>query len=318
MSTLELRHFRYFVALAEELHFTRAARRLGISQPPLSQQIRWMEEALETPLIERGRRLVLTEAGRALLAEARAALAQAARAETVARRAGRGEIGELRLGLFASAPLLPGFAAVVLAFRKRLPGVHLDLREGPTAWQAGALQRGELDAGFLRYPGAGDLPAGLEALEAAQEPLVLVMRRDHRLARRAGAIPVPALAGEPMVAFSRAVGTTLHAQLAAMCARAGFSPAIAAEARENSTLMGLVAAGIGVAVVPQSLLRIRPEGVTRRALDGEGATTSTWLAVPRGSQSSAAQRFMDCARACIHRPGPEQAPEADGDPASAS
>jgi DNA-binding transcriptional LysR family regulator len=296
MTALELRHFRYFVALAEELHFTRAARRLGISQPPLSQQIRWMEETLETPLLERGRRLALTEAGRALLAEARATLAQAARAETVARRAGRGEIGELRLGLFASAPLLPGFAAAVLAFRQRLPGVSLDLREGATAWQIEALQRGELDAGFLRHPGAEGLPASLEVMEVAREPLVVAMRRDHRLARATAPIPPAALAEEPMVAFSASVRTTLHAQVAALCARAGFAPRVVAAARENSTLMGLVAAGIGVAVVPLSLLRIRPEGVTRRAIQDGDATTATWLAIPRGGASSAARAFMACAR----------------------
>ncbi len=305
---MELRHLRYFVALAEELHFTRAARRLGISQPPLSQQIRQMEEELDTPLFERGRRRVaLTEAGRMLLAEARATLAQAERAETIARRAGRGEIGELRLGLFASAPLLPEFAAAVLGFRQRLPGVRLTLQEGPTLWQIDALARRELDAGFLRCPSASDLPAALEAVEIAREELVLVLRRDHRLARRGGAVPIAALAEETFIFFSRTVGTTLHGQLAALCRRAGFAPRIAQEARENSTLMGLVSAGLGVAVVPRSLSRIGVDGVVQRALDCEGATTSTWLALPREGAATPARALLDLARAATPRP-PSRAP----------
>jgi DNA-binding transcriptional LysR family regulator len=297
---MELRHLRYFVALAEELHFTRAARRLGISQPPLSQQIRQMEEELATPLFDRARkRVALTEAGRMLLVEARATLAQAARAEMVARRAGRGEIGELRVGLFASAPLLPAFAQTVLAFRQRLPDVRLSLQEGPTLWQFEALQRRELDAGFLRCPSRAELPAGLEAVEIAREKLIVVMPRSHRLARGRGPVPLAALAEHPMVFFSRNVGTTLHQQLAALCRRAGFTPRVAQEARENSTLMGLVAAGLGIAVVPPSLSQIRVGGVVRRALEADHATTSTWLAAPRDGQSSLARAFLGCARQAV-------------------
>jgi DNA-binding transcriptional LysR family regulator len=293
---IELRHLRYFVALAEELHFTRAARRLGISQPPLSQQIRQMEEELATPLFERGkRRVALTEAGRMLLAEARATLDQAARAEMVARRAGRGELGELRVGLFASAPLLPEFAATVLAFRQKRPDVRLALQEGPTMWQVEALQKRELDAGFLRCPSRDDIPPGFAAVELTRERLVVVMRRDHRLARR-GAVPVEALEGEAMIFFARSVGTTLHGQLHALCRRAGFTPRIAQEARENSTIMGLVAAGLGLAVVPDSLSSIRVPGVVRRPLDSAEATTATWLAVPREGPSSLARAFLACAK----------------------
>lgn len=293
---LELRHFKYFVALAEELHFTRAAQRLGISQPPLSQQIRQLEETLATPLFERGkRRVALTEAGRMLLTEARATLAQAARAELVARRAGQGEIGELRVGLFAAAPLLPAFARTVLAFRQRLPDVRLTLQEAPTLWQLEALQKGELDAGFLRCPSRGDIPPGLAAMELARENLVVVMRQDHPLARRAGAVPVAALAGEPMIFFAHSVGTTLHQQLHALCRAAGFTPRIAQEARENSTVMGLVATGLGLAVLPESISRIVVSGVVSRALDSKEATTATWLAAPREGQTSLARAFMDCA-----------------------
>jgi len=293
---MELRHLRYFVTLAEELHFTRAAARLGISQPPLSQQIRQLEELLGTPLFQRSnRRVALTEAGRTMLGEARAALAQAARAETVARRAARGEVGELRIGLFSSAPLLPAFRDAVLAFRRRVPEVQLTLEEGPTMGQIELLRRGRLDAAFLRCPSADDLPLDLETVELAREPLVVALRRDHPLARAPGRLPLGALAGEAMIFFSRSVGTTLHAQLEALCRRAGFAPRIVQETRENSTLMGLVGAGLGLAVVPLSLTRIRVAEVVRRDLDDPAATTSTWLATPREGATTLATAFAACA-----------------------
>lgn len=295
---MELRHLRYFVAVAEELHFTRAARRLGMAQPPLSQQIQQLETELATLLFERGtRRVALTEAGRMLLPEARAALDQAARAATVARRAGRGEIGELRIGLFASAPLLPLFTSTVLSFRRRLPDVHLALQESPTLEQVDALQRGALDAGFLRCPSAADIPGDVAAVELLRERLVAMMREDHPLARHPGPLPIGALADEKLIFFSRAVGTTLHAQFDALCRGAGFTPNITQTARENSTLIGLVAAGLGIAVMPASLAQIRVAEVTHRDLAEPGATTSIWLATPRGAPTALARAFLDCAGA---------------------
>jgi DNA-binding transcriptional LysR family regulator len=296
---MELRHLRYFVALAEELHFTRAARRLGISQPPLSQQIGQLEAELGTLLFERARRRVaLTEAGRVLLVEARTTLAQAARAEMLARRAGRGEIGELRVGLFASAPLSPVFRRAVLAFRQKLPNVHLTLEECPTLQQIEALRRRQLDAGFLRCPSAADLPSDIVARELFHENLVVVMRRDHPLARSHPATLKPeALAGEKMIVFSRSVGTTLHTQVDTLCRRVGVNPEIAQEVRENSTLMGLVGAGLGIAVVPASLTKIRVGEIVHSVLDCPGATTSTWLATPREGATALAIAFVACAEA---------------------
>lgn len=295
---MELRHLRYFIAVAEELHFTRAARRLGMAQPPLSQQIQQLEAELATPLFERGtRRVTLTEAGRMLLPEARATLDQASRAATVARRAGKGEIGELRIGLFASAPLLPVFTEAVLSFRRRLPDVHLALHESPTLQQVDALRRGALDAGFLRCPSAADIPADITAVELLRERLVAMMREDHPLARHQGPLPIAALAGERLIFFSRSVGTTLHGQFQALCGAAGFAPNITQTARENATLIGLVAAGLGIAVMPASLAQIRVAEVTHRALAEPGATTSIWLATPQGAPSALARAFLACAGA---------------------
>ncbi|MBU8539534.1 LysR substrate-binding domain-containing protein [Falsiroseomonas tokyonensis] len=293
-----MRHLRYFVAVAEELHFTRAARRLGMAQPPLSQQIQQLEAELATPLFERGtRRVALTEAGRMLLPEARATLEQAARAVLVARRAGRGEIGELRIGLFASAPLLPVFTEAVLGFRRRLPDVHLALQESPTLEQVDALRRGALDAGFLRCPSAADIPGDVAAVELLRERLVAMMREDHPLARDQGPLPIAALAEQKLIFFARSVGTTLHAQFEALCRAAGFTPDITQTARENSTLIGLVAAGFGIAVMPASLAQIRVAEVTHRELAEPGATTSIWLATPRGRTSALARVLLDCAGA---------------------
>ncbi|WP_216837705.1 LysR substrate-binding domain-containing protein [Falsiroseomonas tokyonensis] len=295
---MEMRHLRYFVAVAEELHFTRAARRLGMAQPPLSQQIQQLEAELATPLFERGtRRVALTEAGRMLLPEARATLEQAARAVLVARRAGRGEIGELRIGLFASAPLLPVFTEAVLGFRRRLPDVHLALQESPTLEQVDALRRGALDAGFLRCPSAADIPGDVAAVELLRERLVAMMREDHPLARDQGPLPIAALAEQKLIFFARSVGTTLHAQFEALCRAAGFTPDITQTARENSTLIGLVAAGFGIAVMPASLAQIRVAEVTHRELAEPGATTSIWLATPRGRTSALARVLLDCAGA---------------------
>ncbi|MBU8544196.1 MULTISPECIES: LysR substrate-binding domain-containing protein [Roseomonadaceae] len=292
---MDLRQLRYFVALAEELHFTRAAQRLGMAQPPLSQQIRQLEAELDTKLFERGtRHVALTEAGKVFLTEARATLAQARRAELVARRAGRGEIGELRMGLFASAPLLPAFTRAVLAFRARLPDVHLTLRESPTLEQVDALRRGELDAGFLRCPSAEHIPVDIAAVELLREPLMAMMRSDHPLAAEGGPLQLSRLAEEKLIFFSAAVGTTLHAQFLGLCRAAGFAPQITQTARENSTLIGLVAAGLGIAVMPASLAQIQVAEVTHRPLADTGATTSIWLATPC-QPTALARAFLACA-----------------------
>ncbi|MGX9963385.1 LysR substrate-binding domain-containing protein [Roseomonas sp. F4] len=292
---MDLRQLRYFVALAEELHFTRAAQRLCMAQPPLSQQIRQLEAELDTKLFERGtRHVALTEAGKVFLTEARATLVQARRAELVARRAGRGEIGELRMGLFASAPLLPAFTRAVLAFRARLPDVHLTLRESPTLEQVDALRRGELDAGFLRCPSADHIPVDVAAVELLREPLVAMMRSDHPLAAEATPLRLAELAEEKLIFFSAAVGTTLHAQFLGLCRAAGFAPQITQTARENSTLIGLVAAGLGIAVMPASLAQIQVAEVTHRPLADAGATTSIWLATPR-QPTALARAFLACA-----------------------
>jgi DNA-binding transcriptional LysR family regulator len=294
---MELRHLRYFVMLAEELHFGRAAQRLGISQPPLSQQIRALELDLKAPLFERtNRRVELTEAGRALLVEARATLDQADRAAAVVAQAQRGQIGELRIGFAPSAPLITPFTATLVAFRKAAPGVRLVLDDQVSAHQIEALLERRLHVGFIRSPSVPDLPDALAAIELYREPMAVFMCADHPLAARSRAVPLKALANEPFVFFPRGHGTSLYDQVLALCHRAGFSPRIAQEARANATILGLVAVGLGVSILPASLRGIAVANVACRALSPAGVPSSMWLVHRRHDQSPVAETFVALAK----------------------
>jgi DNA-binding transcriptional LysR family regulator len=303
---MELRHLRYFVVLAEELHFSRAAQRLGISQPPLSQQIRALEADLKAPLFERtNRRVELTEAGRALLIEARATLDQAERAAAVVGQAQRGQIGELRIGFAPSAPLIAPFTATLLAFRKAAPGVRLVLDDQVSTQQIEALLERRLHIGVVRSPAMPDLPDALTAIELHREPLAVFLPADHVLARPR-AVPLKALAGEPFVFFPRTHGTSLHDQVHALCRRAGFVPRIAQEARANATILALVAVGLGVSILPQSLSGIAVANVACRALSPAGVPTSMWLVHRRQDQSPIAATFVELAKTKRSLGGPRR------------
>jgi DNA-binding transcriptional LysR family regulator len=301
---MELRHLRYFVVLAEELHFGRAARRLGISQPPLSQQIQALERTFDARLFARtNRRVELTEAGRAFLVEARATLAQAERAMAVVGRAQRGEVGELKIGFTPSAAQISPFTQAILAFRQASPGVRLVLEEQVTTQAIDALVQRRMQIGFIRSPGIPELPDTMAAIELYREPLVAFMRADHRLAagRQGAALPLGALASEPFVFFPRGTGTSLYDQVMDLCRKAGFHPRIEQEARANATILGLVAAGLGISILPASLQGIAVETVACRALSGARASSSIWLVHPRHDQSAASRAFV--ALATSHRAG---------------
>ncbi|HWH15851.1 MAG TPA: LysR family transcriptional regulator [Miltoncostaeaceae bacterium] len=261
---VELRQLRYFVAVAEEGHVGRAARRVGIAQPPLSQQMQRLEVRLGVALFDRSRRrLALTEAGRTLLGEARVVLAAADRFQEVARQAAGGEAGTLRVGFVGSA----AFAALpelVRTFRARHPRVVLDPVEMPTGEQVEALAAGTLDAGIVRAPAGG---RELQALPLADEPLLAALPDFHPLAARAE-VPLAALAGEPFVLFARENNPPFYDDVLAACRAAGFSPRVVQVARSMPTIASLVAAGIGVALVPAPMDRLRLAGVAYRPLRG--------------------------------------------------
>ncbi|MCO2763336.1 LysR family transcriptional regulator [Pseudomonas aeruginosa] len=289
---MELRHLRYFIAVAEELHFGRAAERLGISQPPLSQQIQALEEEIGARLFERtNRRVELTDAGRLFLDESRQVLAQVDKAVLLARRAHLGELGELKIGFTSSAPFTSTIPSSIHAFRKAYPDVHLDLQEMSSRQVLKALFEESLQVGVIR-PLA--LPDAVHWMELFREPLVAVLRADHPLAAGSeDGLAIAALAEEPFVFFPRSYGTGLYDQVIALTRQAGFSPRIAQEASEAMTIIGLVSAGLGVSILPASFRRTRVDGVVYRTLSDPEATTAVWLVRRQNEGSPLALSFID-------------------------
>lgn len=289
---MELRHLRYFIVVAEELHFGRAAERLGISQPPLSQQIQALEEEIGARLFERtNRRVELTDAGRLFLDESRQVLAQVDKAVLLARRAHLGELGELKIGFTSSAPFTSTIPSSIHAFRKAYPDVHLDLQEMSSRQVLKALLEESLQVGVIR-PLA--LPDAVHWVELFREPLVAVLRADHPLAAGSeDGLAIAALAEEPFVFFPRSYGTGLYDQVIALTRQAGFSPRIAQEASEAMTIIGLVSAGLGVSILPASFRRTRVDGVVYRTLSDPEATTAVWLVRRQNEGSPLALSFID-------------------------
>ncbi|MFG4397384.1 LysR family transcriptional regulator [Pseudomonas aeruginosa] len=289
---MELRHLRYFIAVAEELHFGRAAERLGISQPPLSQQIQALEEDIGARLFERtNRRVELTDAGRLFLDESRQVLAQVDKAVLLARRAHLGELGELKIGFTSSAPFTSTIPSSIHAFRKAYPDVHLDLQEMSSRQVLKALLEESLQVGVIR-PLA--LPDAVHWVELFREPLVAVLRADHPLAAGSeDGLAIAALAEEPFVFFPRSYGTGLYDQVIALTRQAGFSPRIAQEASEAMTIIGLVSAGLGVSILPASFRRTRVDDVVYRTLSDPEATTAVWLVRRQNEGSPLALSFID-------------------------
>lgn len=278
---MELRQLRYFVAVAEELHFRRAAARLHISQPPLSQQVRQLEEELGTQLLTRNRRRVeLTPAGEAFLHDARAILGELDGAVGTAQRIGSGQAGRLRINFVGSA-LVSIIPAAVQAFRRDRPGVEVEMRERPTAEQLRAVRAGSVDLGFVRPP-IDDLD-GLRAEVVLREPTVAVLPSSHPLAGGAR-ISMARLAGESLVLFPRSQAAGYHDLLISALARGGPPPRVVQYAPEMTTIIGLVAAGMGFSLVPASVSRLGLDGVTYRPVTG--APHSELVAVTRADDTS--------------------------------
>jgi DNA-binding transcriptional LysR family regulator len=267
MNTPDLRQLRYFVAVAEELHFSRAAERLGIAQPPLTQQIQKLERLLGCAVFTRGRTNSLTAAGTVLLEESRRILAQVDSAMESTRRSARGETGRLILGVPPSV-MLSGLPAVIRQFRKRYPAVSFTLREMSTSSIEEAVRAGEVDLGFLRETQPGP-PLASEILYA--EPVVAVLPKAHPLAARRS-LKLEQLSAEPFVFFPRRLGPALHDRIAGLCVQAGFAPRIAQEATQWQTVISLVEAGSGVSLAPACVRKFRWPHVVYRSL---GAATTT-------------------------------------------
>jgi DNA-binding transcriptional LysR family regulator len=274
---MELRHLRYFIGVAEELHFGRAAARLGISQPPLSHQIHALEDELGVRLFDRSSRNVeLTNAGMLFLTEARATLAQAERAITVARRAAMGEVGELAIGFNASAPFVPKVARAIFDFRQGWPAVHLTLAELPRDAQLRALADGTIDVGITRSFAFPSVGPGITATPLLEERLVVALRPDHRLARQT-TISLADLRGEPLVVYSRDLAGGFTDELFSLLRSSGVEPEVAQDVREVSTLFGLVSAGVGVTVMAESLCALQAANLVYRPLSDESARSALWV-----------------------------------------
>ncbi|MBC7545206.1 MAG: LysR family transcriptional regulator [Candidatus Sericytochromatia bacterium] len=270
---MELRHLRYFVAVAEARHFTRAAERLAMAQPRLSQQIKALETELGVQLLLRTKRSVsLSAAGEAFLAEAYQILARVDRAVTIAQKAGRGEIGRLRVGFVSSAAynVLP---ELIRRFRISRPDVELVIEELSSDVQLQRLRDGHLDITFYRVDmeSVPPIPAsGLVRETVLSEPFVVAVPDSHALAGRT-TIPLAALAAEPFVLFPRRLNPGFHDLIVRLCEAAGFTPKIAQEAILMQTIISLVAAGMGVSLVPASMAQLQRAGVVYRPLAEAGA-----------------------------------------------
>ncbi|MEP6996623.1 MAG: LysR family transcriptional regulator [Betaproteobacteria bacterium] len=293
---LDLRRLRYFVAVAELLHFGRAAARLHMSQPPLSRQIQQLEREIGAMLFRRSKRRVeLTDAGAYLLDHARRMLAEAETLAARTRRVESGETGRLTLGFISTVDysILPGMLG---AYRAAYPGVTLELRELTSDVQLRELHEGRIDAGMLLAP-VDD--SALAVLPLLREPLVAALPADDPLARSRNALSLAALAGRPFVIFPRSAAPGLHDAIIEFCRQSGFTPRVAQEAIQMQTIVSLVSAGLGVALVPASLRDMRRRGVAYRRLREDSPLLTILLAWRAANRSACLAQFVATARAAV-------------------
>jgi DNA-binding transcriptional LysR family regulator len=307
---MELRHLRYFVAVATELHFTRAAERLGIGQPPLSQQIQQLEHEIGTPLFVRDRRgVVLTEAGQAFLAEAQLVLAGAERAKQAARRIGNGEVGTLTIGFTVSASIHPFVPRLIRSYRGKHPGVDVSVVEQPTLHLIERVQNGSIDLAFVRAP-APQLP-GIKIDTILSEPMLAVVASTHPLAAR-DAIELHELAGEPFILYPRKLGTGVYDAVMQACEAAGFQPHAGLEVPQMTSVVTFVAAGMGVSVIPATMSQLQAEGVRYLRLTGDPPIANLAIAYGTKAPSMAMSYFISLTRECAHAEATASGPNLDG------
>lgn len=305
MASVDLRLLRYFLAVAEESHLTKAAARLGIRQPPLSQQIRVLEQELGVTLFHRlPRGMELTESGRALLADARSILALVDQAVDGVRRVSLGEAGRLTVGFTGSAAFHPFVPSVIRRFRESAPQVRLVLEESSTGELMEAVRDGRVDVAFIR--GAHGADRGVAVETVLEESMLAAFPADHPMVkgRARKRIALSELAEESLILYRRHSGPGLYDAIIRACGAAGFSPRVAQEAPRMLSTLSLVAAGLGVSLVPASLRRVNIEGVVYVNVTGpvelRAPLTLIWRDAPL---SGAIRRLIDEARA--HRETPE-------------
>lgn len=290
--SIELRQLRYFVTVAEEMHFGRAAARLHMTQPPLSQTIQSLEAALGTQLFFRTRRSVaLTPAGRALLPEAQRMLLQAEELPDLARRAAAGESGRLSLAFVSTADysVLPSF---LREFREHYPQVQIELREATTDVQLEELAQGRIDAGLLIPPVPDKLKTELDYAPMLSEPLILAAPEGLEVLRGKKTVALKTLSDMPLIIFPRRIAPAFHDAILACFHDAGLTPHIGQEAIQMQTIVGLVSAGMGIALVPQSVSNLKRPGVEYKPLSDHTPLVETGLAWRRDNVSPVLQAFL--------------------------
>ena len=287
---MELRHIRYFLAVAQEANFTRAAKKLGIGQPPLSQQIKQLEAELGVPLFRRTPQgAELSAAGLAFEPAARRLIDDAARAVRAAQRAGLGETGTLRIGFTGSAAFNPVVADTFRRFRRAFPDAELTLVEANTLQLIEGLENDRMDAIFIR-PGSAHTP-GILLHHFPDEAMRVAVPSDHPLARNSRTT-VAALANEPFVLFPRAVGISLYESVFDACVNAGFTPRLAQEAPQISSVVNLVAAGLGVSIVPAAIAKVKVDGVRYLRIDGPAPVATLALASREDNEDPMLRHFL--------------------------
>jgi DNA-binding transcriptional LysR family regulator len=294
---VELRHLRYFIAVAEELHFGRAAERLHIAQPPLSQQIRQLETKLGFQLFHRTKRSVrLTEAGQIFYLECQRLFRQLDQAIQTGRQTSRGEVGQLVIG-FVSSTAYNVLPDILRTFRAAVPEVNLELHELTTDQQLQWLRENRLDVGLLRPP-VEDNAFQLSVI--FQEPLVVALPETHPLATEPEISP-QSLTSEPFIIFPRPLAPGLYDQIISFCQQAGFSPHVVQEAIQMQTIISLVAAEMGVAIVPLSLQNLQRTGVVYKRFNQETPQAAIALITKKNDVSPAVQKFFDLVQQVTHQ-----------------
>ncbi|WP_086995873.1 LysR family transcriptional regulator [Rhizobium sullae] len=281
-----------FVAVAEELHFGRAAARLHISQPPLTKQIQQLEQFMGVRLLERTKRKVeLTPAGRVFLDEARAVLHQTEQAVELARKADRGETGHLAVG-FIDAAIYSVVPSVVRRFTEHYPEVELSLTDLRIPNQVRAVVERQLDIGFIHPP---VVHKALKVESILVEPLIVALPETHRLASEAE-VPLADLASEALIQFPRSINPSLYDEIIGLCRSSGFSPRIVREATPKQTIIGLVSVGLGVSLLPACLQNLRRSGVVYRPIQGRSLSIDTSIIYRREQPSPVLKAFLEIVR----------------------
>lgn len=287
---MELRHIRYFLAVAEERNFTRAAARIGIGQPPLSQQIKDLESEVGAQLFLRvPHGAELTTAGQAFLENVRAIPMQTEKAMKAAQRGARGELGALRIGMTGSAIFNPAVPAAIRSFRRAYPAVELTLEESNTTRLGAGIRDGDFDTAFLRPGSVGS--EGLMFRLVSEESMVAVLPAQHPAAA-SDAVDLRSLRSDAFVMTPRAVGPTLFDTVVSACRKVGFEPMLGQSAPQISSVVTLVAAELGVSVVPASMAQLQVNGVVYRPIEGKTPVTQLTLAYRRGETSILVRNFI--------------------------